>query len=355
MSEITLSTLDMLKQELQEHDKNRPPLVKAPELFCEETSKGGLADFVAYGHPSIMLKSDEGSLVVGSHGMGDKEMMGFLGLINRFWDGRPYDPHFKTANPTLCDGYRFSVNLMIQGVIWDQWQVKQDGLTRGMGTFSRYLISKPVSTMGTREYQEPPIGTPKIQAFYDQITSIMDISLSLDADGRIEAYTLNLSIEAKNTWEEFFNVIENNLKIGGDFSEVKDVASKIAEQAARIAGVLHVFGKGPTGSIDENTMKNAIALAAWYLHEARRIFIASTVPSELKDAANLFDWIKGYCLENNTDQLLISEILKFAQPKFRNQKKRNEALAQLVESGHVKHKNKGKQKFIEIRPEFLED
>ena len=54
-------------------------------------------------------------------------------------------------------------------------------------------------------------------------------------------------------------------------------------------------------------------------------------------------------------QLLISEILKFAQPKFRNQKKRNEALAQLVESGHVKHKNKGKQKLIEIRPEFLED
>ena len=51
MSEITLSTLDMLKQELQEHDKNRPPLVKAPELFCEETSKGGLADFVAYGSP----------------------------------------------------------------------------------------------------------------------------------------------------------------------------------------------------------------------------------------------------------------------------------------------------------------
>jgi len=44
MSEITLSTLDMLKQELQEHDKNRPPLVKAPELFCEETSKGGLAE-----------------------------------------------------------------------------------------------------------------------------------------------------------------------------------------------------------------------------------------------------------------------------------------------------------------------
>mgnify|MGYP000014631283 CR=1 FL=1 len=53
-------------------------------LFCEETSKGGLADFVAYGHPSIMLKSDEGSLVVGSHGMGDKEMMGFLGLIIGF-------------------------------------------------------------------------------------------------------------------------------------------------------------------------------------------------------------------------------------------------------------------------------
>ena len=64
---------------------------------------------------------------------------------------------------------------------------------------------------------------------------------------------LQLSEEAKRIWTAYFNKVEESLKQGGEFAEVKDFASKTAEQAARISGVLHVFEFGPEGEIQPDT------------------------------------------------------------------------------------------------------
>ena len=52
--------------------------------------------------------------------------------------------------------------------------------------------------------------------------------------------------------------------------EIKDFASKAAENAARLAALFHLFS-GKIGDISTEDMEQAITLTHWYLCEARRL------------------------------------------------------------------------------------
>ena len=74
-------------------------------------------------------------------------------------------------------------------------------------------------------------------------------------------------------WIDYFNKVEESLKPGGEFTEVKDFASKNAEQAARISGVIHVFNYGPEGEIQPDTMEQSINLAEWYIFMRQKEYL----------------------------------------------------------------------------------
>ena len=80
--------------------------------------------------------------------------------------------------------------------------------------------------------------------------------------------TLNLSSEAQKEWVDFFNIIEAAQGREGDYEFHTATASKIAEQAARIAGVFTLFGNENPKEIDVKTMKMGIDVAKWFLEES---------------------------------------------------------------------------------------
>jgi putative DNA primase/helicase len=348
-----VSILEELEIKLQEHEATKPKILVKPELFCEESSKAGIADFISTGYPSKSLSSDEGGIVIGGHGMQEKEAMGFFGVLNRFWEATTYNPKFKNAGKTECDGYRFTANLMLQDVVFQEMQNKAGNVARGIGTFSRFLIARPVSTMGTRSYNEPPQGTPKLKKYHLRLTEIMDMELPTDEDCKLKPKVLVMSKEAKAIWIKDFNQVEEKLNTGGEFVDVKDFASKSAEQATRIAGVFHVFEHGPEGKISEATMQSAIKLASWYLQESKRIFTADTIPPEIRPASRLWEWLKHYCNQNDVAVIQAGIILQLGPNEFRTEESRDDALNTLVKNGYVRRKKDGKKKQIEVCEELL--
>jgi len=97
--------------------------------------------------------------------------------------------------------------------------------------------------------------------------------------------------EAKLLWVELHNGIEAELRPGGDCETIKDVASKAAENIARLAALFHAFEHGLHGEIDRDTVRRAGKIIIWHLTEARRFFDGLSQPQELVDAIALDAWL----------------------------------------------------------------
>ena len=357
MSELNFSAdpMDILKTKLENHELQEPEIITAPKIFYEDVSSEAFAYHIAIGHPSASLWSDEGGLFVASNGMKEDNAMGMLAIINRLWDGNDFEPTRKTAKTKKISGRRCTANIMLQQTVFEKWQGKQNDLSRAIGTSARFLTQRPKSTMGEREYQVPPERTPKMQTFHDRVRDIMEIPIPVDDEGRLMPPVIKLCEEAKKLWICYFNKIEEALKPGGEFTEVKDFVSKNAEQAARIAGVLHVFNYGPEGEIQPDTMEQSIHIAQWFLYEAKRIFVTDGLPEEFKNAFILQNWIKDSCQLSQLSQLSQGLILKDGPNQLRDKKIRDNALKILEEHGAVRLITEGKKKIIKVNPILLED
>ena len=351
---INGKSLDNLKNELESHELGKPEMLQPPRLFFEDTNAEALAYFAAKGYPSFSLWSDEAGLTIGSHGMRDDRMMGFLALLNRLWDGGEFEPSRKIAKTAQIIGRRATVNLMLQNSILEHWQEAGKGLTRGMGAFARFLILKPISTIGSRKYKEPPTSLPMMDQFHRRVREIMDtLPLPFGDQGQLDPPTLLFSPDAKKEWIQCFNEIESALGSGKIFADIPDFASKFGEQAARIAGVLHIFENGPTGMIELGTMQRAIRIAKWHIWEANLIFNSSSLPQKFKDAILLLNWILAHCeksQKSQESQLSHKSILHEGPNRLRDKKRRDEALKVLEDHQTLRLETVNKVKMIKVNP-----
>ena len=339
-----------LSEKLRSKEKSEPELTRPIQLFFEEATPEALAWFAGVGHPSFSLWSDEGGLTIGGRGMSEDSLMAFLSLLNRLWDGGSFEPTRKTAKTSAVVGRRNTVNLMMQFAVLEKLADSQDGISRSLGSLARFLILNPQSTQGTRTYKEPPSTTPKQDAFHQRIRELMDKDLPLNGRGELEPPTLNLSPEAKAKWVDFFNTVESELALSGEYAGVRDFASKAGELSARIAGVLHVFENGTSGEISTAVMIRAVNLASWYLNEARRIFSSVVVPPEIRDAVQLLDWIKSHCEEAQKSQLSQVSVLQKGPNRLRDKSRRDIALKVLEEHHWVRLETVNREKLVLVNP-----
>ena len=102
---------------------------------------------------------------------------------------------------------------------------------------------------------------------------------------------LALSPDARGLLADFSDAVERQQAHGGDLANVKGYASKAAEQACRIAGVLTLWADLDAREVSAATMADAITLAQFYLAETLRVWLLQTwlhaeiTPSEVVQRA----------------------------------------------------------------------
>jgi len=323
-----------LERELIELEQNPAPRPVELHIFHEDTTAEGLAWHVATGWPSQALLSDEGALVFGGQGMRKESILGFLGLLNRLWDGQPFKPTRKVADTAEIRGKRFTSNIMVQPEILHS--LTDTGPSRGVGFFSRYLVAYPKSTMGQRLYTAPVGALKAVPAFGRRLQELLDQEPAVDDYGYLSPTVIPLCDEARGVWAKFHDVVEVGMRDYGEFADIKDIASKIADNAARIACLFHVFEHGVTGSIDAETMARAVAVAAWYLIESRRAFGEIAEPEHTANARALSKWLAngGGYIEDGV--IKSNKILQHGPRCVRKKLERDEALELLVDLNHVR-------------------
>ena len=115
---------------------------------------------------------------------------------------------------------------------------------------------------------------------------------ALDSETReLTPRLLHLNGQARAVLVGFADHIEKAQAPGGDLSHVTGYASKAAEQACRIAGVLTLWRDLNAREVTAADMADAITLAQFYLSEASRLSDEATISVELAQAEALRKWL----------------------------------------------------------------
>lgn len=336
---------------LRKHEEMKPEPPRVPRLIYSDFTPEALTYSLAKKWPSGGVISSEAGSVFGSHGMGKESQLRTLANLNQLWDASKltFD---RRGESYVVDGARLTMSLQVQESALMDFIGRTGTLARGTGFLARFLIARPASTQGTRFFTEPPENMPALARFHAQINCILQVSPPINERGGLEPAMLTLSPEAKAAWVKFHDEIESGLGQGGELQDVRDVASKIADNAARMAALFHVVAGG-IGPVSVEHFESASIVTAWHLNEALRFFGEIALPDGLANAALLEDWIVAYCMTNGGDTVSTRVVAQYGPSKMRDKGALNAAIQELIEHGRAVLIEKGRKREIQINPQIL--
>lgn len=333
------------KRQLLAHESLKPLPPVVPRLVYGDSTPEALIDGLDAWKSGGVLSAEAGA-ILGGHAMGDSAMRN-LATLNVLWSGESIRQDRRSRPSINIEGARLTVGLQVQEATLREFIKGTGDLARGTGFFARCLLSWPDSTQGTRDFKNPPVAFTALAAFTDRLKLILSREVPFDHAKTM----LHLSEQAQAVWIEYHDRVEGELREGGELRDIRDIASKSADNAARLAALFHVF-EGTVGAIDAGTMGRACDLAAWHLNESLRFFGQMTQPQNMRDAARVEAWSVRYLRGMDTDKISPREIQRLGP--VREKQGLDDALRELEDLGRIRMVKDGRKKLVQLRTEVLE-
>lgn len=340
---------DPTKAQLREHEAAKPARPVVARLIYSDTTPEALVRGIATEWPSAGLISSEGGAVFGGHGMSKDAQVRNMATINQLWDGKPIRTDRSTTASFTAEG-RLTVAIQVQAPTLKAFFDGSNGLARGTGFLARFLITCPQSTQGTRKYIEPPTEWPLLERFRERLAYILKLPQPIQ-NGRLQPPMLHLSPEAKDAWVGFYNELELQLGDGGELHDVRDVASKTADNAVRLAALFHV-AEDRSGDISKEHMVGAAEILRWHLNESQRVLNGVAVPLEMENAAKLNSWLCAKCVEQDVREFSMLDLMQRGPKPLRKKAVLEPVLETLTSLGHVKVVGEN-PRLVKVNPALL--
>jgi len=283
---------DALAARLRDIPEPAPP--RKPWLLCSEPTAEGLMLSLRDGQYSQGLFSDEGGGFVGSYAMSEDSELRTIAMLSRAWDGSALDRvRAKDAERVTLFGRRLSLHLMAQPAVAERLLGKP--LYRQQGFLARFLLAAPVSLAGSRLHDGHVIDLHddvRLQACWTAIATLLADSGPENPNlGGLDLPRLGLTPEARSLLVSAANEIELAQAPDGELSAVREFASKAAEHACRIAGVLTLLSDPSAVAVSVEDMGRALELMQFHLREYVRLIGSAAVSDDIRFANVLLDWI----------------------------------------------------------------
>ena len=313
-----------------------PPL--KPFLTSTEPTLEGLHKLYAVGQPGLGVFSDEGGGFLGGHGMSKDNRLRTLAGLSDLWGGEPIKRVRAGDGASTLYGRRLSMHLLVQPVAAQE--LLADPMALGQGFLARFLLAQPPSAIGTR-LTRPERNGPSLDLFATRLSEILGAPKPLAKGTRqeLEPRVLPLSATARDLLWEYYLATEKEQAPGGSLEASTGFASKSPEQACRIAGVLALWENLQALEISGATMANGIALAQYYLSEAKRLANNAVISGETSEAEKLRRWLldswPGIAagMDREATVILPGDILQRGPGSLREKKRVTACICLLVEAG----------------------
>lgn len=346
------SSGDVCNKKLEELSLREPQKPNTPRLILNDETPEHLLKSLAEYYPSSGLISSEGGQILGSASMNADNIMKNLSQLNLLWDGSDISKGTMLNGHMKTKGARLTVAIQVQQAVFDMFNESSGDLSRGSGFMARYLICNPESTQGNRMFVEPPSEMTHIKTFNNRITDILNEPLPYE-DQELKPKVIKLAPDAKVYWVDFYNGIEKGLIQGGEYSDVRDVANKTADNAVRLSGLFHYFENISSDEIPLEHLKAGCGIALWYLKEAQRFFKRIIFTEDIRVALILEKWLIAKYKDSGNEEFKKSDLQKKAPTKIRGAEPLNLAIKTLVEHNRVTVRKEGQSQYITLHPLLL--
>ena len=277
----------------------KPPLAPVqPLLTCDEPTAPGLQKLFAEAMPALGLFSDEGATFLGGWSMQEEQQASTGGMLSKLWDGSPIKRirAEKDNAVQILYGRRLSVHLMVQPDIANS--LLGNKAVRNQGLLSRILVAAPKSLKGTRFWKEPSSEShANLRKYHERLGRLLTMEFAYrDENSRaLDVGLVPLQPAARARLIQFSDHCEKSLGANGIYGDISDFASKMTENAARLAAVISYF----TGSVNliseglsERAVNAGIALVEFYASEAARLYGTPALDDDSNNADILIGWIR---------------------------------------------------------------
>jgi hypothetical protein len=228
----------------------------------------------------------------------------------------------------------------------------QPGIMRGLirhpelrdqGLLARLCYSYPQSAVGFRTNRTPPAPQTVLQAFRDNLNTLLRIEPDHADDGQACPRLLSLTPEAGDVFLAFRDCVEQWMRPGEQLGDLQDWGNKLAGKVARFCGLLHlaehVATERPwTIPVSEQTMRAAVQIGEYLIPHALAAFGEMGLDTTFDNARELLEWIK----EKRIGQLTVRDAQRAKQTRFRKAAEALAALELLEERGFLRREMLGR-------------
>jgi len=271
----------LIRERRMLHEKDRPEKPVARELRYADLSPQGLRDALIANGAIGILTPEAGPAINGI-------TFSQPAILCGYWSGEDR-PVALVSGSRRAEAPRLTMSLMFQNDRFQEYMKNRGADAFGTGLIARILPAAPVTfDWPGQQTKVDDVPEPALDLFNARVAEILAQPVPEERKVR------QLTDGARHYWKLFREAVHREL-ICGDYSEhIKSFFRKLAEHAARIAGLFHYFD-GKPGGVSPEAMKSAIALCEWYAHEFLRIF-SQFAPSqqqlENEAAQKLLAWLR---------------------------------------------------------------
>ncbi|QGY01546.1 DUF3987 domain-containing protein [Methylobacterium mesophilicum SR1.6/6] len=307
----------------------QPPI--RPVLISAEPTLEGLVKSWSSLPPAQGVFSAEGGQFIGGHSMAQENRLRTGAGFSALWDAKPLARIRALDGVSSLRGRRLTMNLMVQPRAAAAFL--SDPVLRDQGLLGRVLVAAPDSIAGTRRYRSPSeADAEQIGCYRARILDLLEgWPIVVNRTQGLQPRELVMGPEAEASWRQFHDRVEERCGQQGDLRPVCDFATKAAEHAARIAGVLTIVDDERAVEIPSGAMDAAVHLATWYLGEVLRLLGANRTDPKLLQAQALLSWMQ----DQPSGTCLLRDILRLGPSATRTKKEAEAALAILQQHGRV--------------------
>lgn len=232
------------EEELIAHLKEEPLPTPSGKFLYEDTTPQALVQMLYENTPNACLLTSEANSIFGGKALGE------LDKLNILWDGSSVIVDRISREGFILQNARLTLSLMAQPTVIHRFMGKRGNEARGTGFLARFLVVKPRSMAGSRKPKKSS-DRPRKRAFNDRILSI------LKKENPPERQLLHFSESAAANWEKYSIALEEGMQENSLYYYAKDHASKLLENASRLAAILHTFERKSDDltEIDEKTLR----------------------------------------------------------------------------------------------------
>lgn len=332
-------------EELYEHEKlkpSHPPRVGIRTL-SDVTPAAALDLFDREAIKSTILRSSEGEEILSGHAAQK------LSLWNSLWSGDPVRVDRKTSNSCVVSP-RTTLYVQAQPSVMQRFVSKGGENARGIGFFARTHITFPATTQGMRPVREI-IKIPN-HGYDAWVKALFQHNIEAGKAPDFERTVIRFTHDAKGRWFVLANEIEREIRPGGRFEGFGDHASKLADNIARMAVLLHCVEFGLQGEVSLSTLTDATLLCFWFSNEFLRLFRTPT--EEMQDYFALQGWLHQKRMEGHR-YIRKNHIRQYGPNALRQGGKLNMLLNSMMAYGELQMKVFHKKTVIDLYPQVTDD